>query len=58
MKLNNMELLTIDLDQLEMVSSLPLHHRDRFDRLLISQALFENMPIPSIDVAFDAYPVR
>jgi len=58
MRLNNMELLPINLEHLEIVSALPFHHRDPFDRLLISQALFENMPILSVDIAFDAYPVQ
>jgi PIN domain nuclease of toxin-antitoxin system len=58
MRLNNMELLPIKLEHLEVVTSLPFHHRDPFDRLLISQALVENIPILSIDVAFDDYPVQ
>jgi PIN domain nuclease of toxin-antitoxin system len=41
MRLNNMELLPINLDHLEIVSSLAFHHRDPFDRLLISQAIGE-----------------
>ena len=39
------------------VARLPWHHRDPFDRLLIAQALVENLPIVSIDAAFDAYAV-
>ena len=39
------------------VASLPLHHRDPFDRLLIAQATANNLPIVSADAAFDAYPV-
>jgi PIN domain nuclease of toxin-antitoxin system len=58
MRLNNMELLPINIEHLEIVSALPFHHRDPFDRLLISQAIFENMPILSVDIAFDAYPVQ
>jgi PIN domain nuclease of toxin-antitoxin system len=41
-----------------MFSTLPFHHRDPFDRLLISQVIIENMPILSVDIAFDAYPVQ
>ena len=36
---------------------LPWHHRDPFDRLLIAQALVENLPIVSVDPAFDHYAV-
>jgi len=33
-------------------------HKDPFDRLLIAQAIVEEIPIISVDAAFDAYPVR
>ncbi len=33
-------------------------HRDPFDRMLIAQALTEDMPIISNDKAFDKFPVR
>ena len=36
---------------------LPWHHRDPFDRLLIAQASVENLPIVSVDTAFDDYGV-
>ena len=39
------------------VAGLPLHHRDPFDRLLIAQAIVENLPIVSADQAFDPYPI-
>ena len=39
------------------VAGLPLHHRDPFDRLLIAQAIVENVPIVSRDRAFDPYAV-
>lgn len=38
--------------------SLPRHHNDPFDRLMIAQAMVENMPIVSIDPAFDPHPVQ
>ena len=56
--LNSMDLLPIEISHINVVSTLDLHHRDPFDRLLISQALVENMPILSVDEAFDAYPIR
>lgn len=43
-----------------MVSTLPFPasgHRDPFDRLLIAQALVENIPVVSQDGAFDRYKV-
>ncbi len=36
----------------------PPGHKDPFDRLLIAQAIVEDIPIISVDAAFDAYPVR
>ncbi len=39
------------------VASLPLHHRDPFDRLLISQAQMERLPIMTVDKQFKAYEV-
>ena len=40
------------------VATLPPHHRDPFDRLLIAQALVERLPILTADVAFDRYDVE
>jgi len=39
------------------VASLPLHHCDPFDRLLIAQAQIENMPLATADPAFEQYDV-
>lgn len=36
---------------------LPFHHNDPFDRLLVAQALVENMSIVSIDDKLDPYGV-
>ncbi len=40
------------------VETLPWHHRDPFDRLLVAQAHFEALPILSRDPSFDAYLVE
>jgi len=50
--------LPIELQHAYGLVRLPLHHRDPFDRLLISQALSEDIPIVSTDSVFDAYPVK
>lgn len=39
------------------VSQLPHHHRDPFGRMLVAQALVEDLPILSADPALDAYNV-
>ena len=55
---NDIDVLPITVAHLVAVSTLPLHHRDPFDRLLIAQAMVTQMPIVSADPAFDAYPVQ
>lgn len=54
---NNIALLPITLAHLSLIETLPLHHKDPFDRLLSSQAFLENLDLVSIDEAFDAYGV-
>jgi PIN domain nuclease of toxin-antitoxin system len=49
--------LPIRLEHLDLLISLPLHHRDPFDRLLIAQALTESLPIISRDPMFKQYGV-
>ncbi|HEX4783433.1 MAG TPA: type II toxin-antitoxin system VapC family toxin [Candidatus Sulfotelmatobacter sp.] len=39
------------------VYDLPFHHRDPFDRLLIAQAVVEELTILTADRAFAKYPV-
>jgi PIN domain nuclease of toxin-antitoxin system len=58
MKLNDIGLLAVSLEHLKALTSLPFHHRDPFDRLLISQAIVEDIAIVSADQAFSLYPVQ
>lgn len=39
------------------VADLPMHHRDPFDRLLLSQARSENLTVLTADSRFAAYDV-
>lgn len=55
---NGIGVLGITIPHVTKVSSLPFHHRDPFDRLIISQGLVENMPIISVDDVFDDYGVK
>ncbi|MEH2002516.1 MAG: type II toxin-antitoxin system VapC family toxin [Nostoc sp.] len=57
-QVNNLQLLPIELTHIYALEALPSHHRDPFDRILIAQAIVEKMPLLSIDVVFDAYPVQ
>ncbi len=37
--------------------TMPFHHKDPFDRLLVAQALVEQIPIVGNDSVFDTYGV-
>ncbi len=53
-------LLALPITQLHAVKvyDLPLHHADPFDRLLIAQAILEEMTILTSDRVFRKYPVE
>jgi PIN domain nuclease of toxin-antitoxin system len=55
---NDIQIITVQLDHLMTLLELPHHHGDPFDRLLIAQALTEDLTIISADKEFQAYPVR
>jgi PIN domain nuclease of toxin-antitoxin system len=52
------ELLDISYVHLRLLESLPQHHRDPFDRLLIAQSLADRIPIVTADPAFAAYATQ
>jgi PIN domain nuclease of toxin-antitoxin system len=52
------ELLAITAEHADRAGTLPLHHRDPFDRMLIAQAQAEGLVVATRDPAFDAYEVR
>ena len=54
---SNIGLIEINLQHIEVVASLPLHHRDPFDRLIIAQSMAEQIPLLSVDAIFDAYAI-
>jgi PIN domain nuclease of toxin-antitoxin system len=53
-----MQLLPIRYEHILQLESLPHHHSDPFDRLLIAQALTESLPILSADRAFANYGIK
>ncbi|MEG4588278.1 type II toxin-antitoxin system VapC family toxin [Microcoleus sp. MOSTC5] len=55
---NNIEVLPINLTHLFTLDSLPNHHKDPFDRLLISQTIVENAVLVSGDSILANYPVK
>lgn len=50
---NNITLLNIEPQHTGLVAILPFHHRDPFDRLIIAQALNDDMSIIGKDKSFD-----
>ncbi|MDX1909951.1 MAG: type II toxin-antitoxin system VapC family toxin [Saprospiraceae bacterium] len=52
---NGFDILPVGFDHVALVNKLPFHHGDPFDRMLIAQALSENMDIIGIDKVFDQY---
>lgn len=57
-RVNNLQLLTIELAHIYALNNLSSHHKDPFDRLLIAQGIVEQIPIVSIDEVFDNYPIQ
>jgi PIN domain nuclease of toxin-antitoxin system len=55
---NRIRILAITVDSLIKLATLPFHHRDPFDRLIIAQGLTEGLPIVSIYMVFDAYGIN
>lgn len=53
-----MELLPIRYEHILQLESLPHHHNDPFDRLLIAQAATESLPILTADEKFKQYDVK
>ena len=50
--------LPITLDHAVLAGSMPIAHKDPFDRLLIAQARVEDMPLLSNEAMFDGFGVR
>ncbi len=57
LRINGFELLPVKIEHTSVVATLPFHHRDPFDRLLIAQAIEEKMTLVSVDAHFDDYGI-
>lgn len=55
---NGFLVLNIEPRHTAALIGLPRAHKDPFDRLLIAQAIVEDIPIVSADANFDLYPIR
>jgi len=54
---NDLRILPVQVHHVAALVNLPFHHKDPFDRLLVAQALVEQVPIVSNDSALDQYPI-
>jgi len=55
---NDFTLLGIDPQHIKAVTDLPFIHRDPFDRMLVAQAMVEDMPIMTSDANVLKYDIR
>jgi PIN domain nuclease of toxin-antitoxin system len=55
---NSIRLIRITEHHIWTLGTLPPHHRDPFDRMLIAQAIRGNFTLVSADAIFAQYPVR
>lgn len=54
---NGVNILPISIRHILELDTLPLHHRDPFDRVLVAQANVERLVLLSVDPTFASYPV-
>jgi PIN domain nuclease of toxin-antitoxin system len=57
-RVSDLKVLPITPEHVWPLESLPLLHKDPFDRLLIAQAIAEDLTIATVDPLFADYPVR
>ena len=53
---NDFEFLKADRPHIRILDSLPFHHKDPFDRLLIAQSIHEGLTLVSNDSKLASYP--
>ena len=58
LEVNGFEMLPVSCAQLNRLVELPFHHRDPFDRMLIAQAIAEDLIIVTRDPEFSKYPAK
>ena len=55
---NGFSLLGVDLADVALVETLPMHHRDPFDRLQIAQAKNRKLSVATADAIFSTYHIK
>jgi len=58
MPLNGIQGLPVQMGHALRVHTLPDHHRDSFDRMLVAQSQMENLPILTNDPLISLYRVK
>ena len=55
---SDFNLLSLNIDHLNTLQELHMHHKDPFDRAIIAQAIHENLTVLTSDKIFKKYPVN
>ncbi len=53
-----MHILPVTHEHAGLIENLPYFHKDPFDRMIIAQALHENMAVATVDDVFKQYKVK
>jgi PIN domain nuclease of toxin-antitoxin system len=54
---NGFQILPVTFQDTLILSGLPFHHRDPFDRMIIAQAITNNLNTITADKNFSDYPI-
>lgn len=54
---SGIKILPVEIRHAAVFASLPMYHKDPFDRMIVSQALAEQLSLVSADLAFDLYGI-
>ena len=58
LRVNAIQWLPVEMQHCVELTTLPFHHRDPFDRMLIAQAMAEDLQILSRDIRLSAYDIK
>ena len=58
MRINAVQWLPVEMEHCLELTKLPFHHRDPFDRMLIAQAIIEDLQLLSRDRRLAAYEIE
>ena len=58
MRINAVQWLPVEMQHCVELTKLPFHHRDPFDRMLIAQAMAEDLQLLSRDSRLSAYEIN